>query len=341
MEIQRLLQIQKVLIPEGLESIVKRYHVLRAIMTAQPIGRRALSSSMAISERVLRGEIEKLREAGMIEVESAGMCLSVVGQELIKEVEWLVHRIKGLTELEEAIKQKLGIQDICIVEGDYDLSETVKRDLGRKAADLILKNLTHGMSISVMGGTTLACVANEMKNNKKFKNMMVVPGRGGLGERLEIQANSIAAKIAHKLGANYKLLHVPDNIGCDVLESLKSNKQIKEVLDEIKRIDMIIFSIGTAKEMADRRGLSELRKDELRMKKAFAEALGYYFNQEGEPVMHTDSVGIVLQDLPKIKHAICAVAGKHKAAAIHAFSKYYTNYLLVTDEVTAKEILKL
>jgi central glycolytic genes regulator len=93
--------------------------------------------------------------------------------------------------------------------------------------------------------------------------------------------------------------------------------------------------------MAERRGLSDLKKDELKLKNASAEALGYYFDKNGNPIMHSDSVGIDLSDLSRIKYAVCASAGKSKAEAINAFSKYYKNYTLVTDEETAKEILKL
>jgi central glycolytic genes regulator len=57
--------------------------------------------------------------------------------------------------------------------------------------------------------------------------------------------------------------------------------------------------------------------------------------------MHSTSVGIALDDLERIENAVCAAAGVKKAKAIYAFSKYYKNYILVTDEVTAKEILKL
>jgi central glycolytic genes regulator len=197
------------------------------------------------------------------------------------------------------------------------------------------------MKIAIMGGTTMAVVAEYMKTEKKYDNITVLPGRGGLGESMDIQANSVASKFAKKIGADYKLLHVPDNIRPDLLEALKSNTQIKEILDELKEVDFLLFGLGKAEDMAARRKLSEVKKDELRLKNAKAEALGFYFDEKGTPIMHSASVGIALDDLKKIKNAVCASAGIKKAEAIYAFSKYYKNYTLVTDEVTAKEILKL
>ena len=341
MELDKALTILNLLVPEATDLILKRYNVLRTIKNCQPIGRRLLAINFGVTERVLRSETDRLREFGLVNIESSGMSLSELGERLINDTELLIHRVKGLSEVENAIKDKLGIKKVCIVEGDYAQNNIVKKDVGRKAAEIIVSLLTDNMRIGIMGGTTMALIANEIHASKKFTNLLIVPGRGGLGENLEIQANSIAAKMAHNLGAEYKLLHVPDNIGPDVLKVLQTNTQIKNVLDEIKKIDMIIFGIGTAEEMTRRRGLSEIKKDELKMKKAFAEALGYYFNRDGEPVLHTDSVGIDLSDLKNIRHAICVAAGASKAEAIYSFSKYHKDYTLVTDEVTAKEILNI
>lgn len=341
MEFDKALTVLNLLVPEATNLILKRYNVLRTIKSCQPIGRRLLAIKFGVTERVLRSETDRLRELGLIKIDSLGMNLTELGERLINDTEMLIHRIKGLSEVEKTIQEKLGINRVCIVEGDYSHSEIVKKDVGRKAAEIIVSLLTNNMRIGIMGGTTMALIADEIQSNKKFTNLLVVPGRGGLGESLEIQANSIAAKMAHKLGAEYKLLHVPDNIGPDVLKALQTNTQIKNVLEEIKRIDMVVFGIGTAVEMTRRRGLSEVKKDEIKMKKAFAEALGYYFNKDGAPVLHTDSVGIDLSDLKNIKHAICVAAGASKAEAIYSFSKYHRDYTLVTDEVTAKEILNI
>ncbi len=341
MDFEKILTIQNTIAPEMMETILRRYDIMKMIDNLQPVGRRVLASAMGMSERTLRSETDKLRTLSLVESDTAGMHLTESAQQVIVQVESLIYTMKGITDLELKVRDKLQIQKVSIVEGDYNQSDFIRRNLGKKAARIIEDHLTDNMRIGIMGGTTMALVADEIKMDKKFSNVMIVPGRGGLGEKLEIQANSIAAKMAHRIGATYKLLHIPDNIGSEVLEALKQNEQIRNVLNEIKRIDMIIFGIGTAEEMAQRRGLSELKKSELFLKKAFAESLGYYFNKKGQPVTHTDTVGLALTDLKNIKHAICVAAGTNKAEAIYAFSKYHKEYTLVTDEVTAREILNL
>jgi central glycolytic genes regulator len=94
---------------------------------------------------------------------------------------------------------------------------------------------------------------------------------------VEKQANTVAANIAERLGGTYRLLHVPDDVGEDVIASLCGDPKIKEMLDLIKDSDVVLHGIGTAEEMAKRRGLGEEDLHLLREKRAVGEAFGYYF----------------------------------------------------------------
>jgi len=340
MEADRVLKILKLVAQEAREKILKRYLLLKVIKDNEPIGRRVLGQKINETERKIRSEIDDLRDLGLIIVETNGMFISKKGQEVIEDLEELSYTLKGIKELEEKLKDKLKINSAYIVEGDSGKEKIVFKELGKKTAKIASEFLTSNMKIAIMGGTTMAVVAEYLKTEKSYKNITVLPGRGGLGESMDIQANSVASKFAKKIGANYKLLHVPDNIRPDILEALKTNVQVKEILDDLKEIDLLLFGIGRAEDMAARRKLSEIKQDELKLKNAKAEALGFYFDNVGNPIMHSTSVGIALDDLKSIENSICASAGIKKAKAIYAFSKYYKNYTLVTDEVTAKEILK-
>ncbi len=341
MESDELIYLLKTVAPESREIILKRYLLLKVIKDNEPIGRRILGQKINETERKIRSEIEDLRDLGLIIVEANGMFISKKGEEVIDDLEEMSYNLKGLKELEIKLKDKLGINNAYIVEGDSGKEEIVFKELGKKTAKIAGGFLQDNIKIAIMGGTTMAVSAKYMEAEARYSNIKVLPGRGGLGESMDIQANSVASKFAKKIGADYKLLHVPDNIRPDLLEALKSNTQIKEVLDDLKDVNLLLFGLGRAEDMAARRKLSEVKKDELRLKNAKAEALGFYFDDKGIPIMHSTSVGIALDDLKKIKNAICASAGIKKAEAIYAFSKYYKNYTLVTDEITAKEILKL
>ena len=58
-------------------------------------------------------------------------------------------------------------------------------------------------------------------------DILVIPARGGMGRKVESQANYLAASLANKLDGTYKLLHIPENVSLNVLEGLLKEKQIK------------------------------------------------------------------------------------------------------------------
>ena len=338
---KKILDLINVVAPEVKDIMLKRYNILKIIRENQPIGRRMLAQEIVDTERRIRSETDNLRKLGLIIVETNGMFISKKGEDLIEDLEELSYKIKGLKKIESSLKDKLGIRDVYMVEGDSSKSNLVFKDLGKKTAKVVEGLIKEDVKIAIMGGTTMAVVAEQMEEKKYPENLLVLPGRGGMGESIDIQANSIASKLAKKIGAKYRLLHVPDNIKPEILEALKTNPQIKNILTDLKEVNLLLFGLGRSEDMAIRRNLPELTRDELRIKKACVESLGFYFNEDGEAIMHSTSVGIALDDLQNIENAVCAAAGIKKAKAIYAFSKYYKKYILVTDEVTAKEILKL
>ena len=68
-----LLKIQHRLVPDLIDKMYRRFNILSTIEKKQPIGRRTLSDVMNITERVLRTEIEILKQQDLIRVQSTGM----------------------------------------------------------------------------------------------------------------------------------------------------------------------------------------------------------------------------------------------------------------------------
>jgi len=168
-----------------------------------------------------------------------------------------------------------------------------------------------------------------------------VPGRGGLGEDVEIQANTIAAKIAKKLGGKYQLLHIPDNIKEENIDYILNEPSIKRTMNYLKKANILLHGVGSARKMAERRKVSEKKIKELIKKGAIGESFGYYFNRKGEIVHSTTSVGMSLEDLSDIDTVIAVAAGREKAEAIIAAVSPKYQDILITDEEAAREILKL
>jgi central glycolytic genes regulator len=337
----KLLLVLERLAPEAIELIDTRYRILRHVYYHEPIGRRQLCKELNLSERTVRSEIEKLKARGAALSTSAGINLSPSGRKLLQDISDIVPSLFSIQPLAEKIKQSFHIKEAIIVPGDSSEDYLSHKDLGRAAAGYLRKIIKADSVLAVTGGTTLAEMAAAMKAGNAMKDVLVVPARGGLGEGLEQQAGTIAANIADTLGAQYRLLHIPDNIEENTAEILKKDVHLQEILQLIKTSSILVHGIGPAMEMAARRGLSPPVIGMLQEKNAVAEAFRYYFDEKGNIVYEVPGIGLEMKDLDHIETVVAVAGGKRKAEAIKAVLGHGRLDVLITDEGAAREIIRL
>lgn len=335
-----ILEVQKQLLPDLMDVMKKRYTILRQIMISDVIGRRTLAHSLDMTERVLRSETDLLKTQGLIEIESTGMKISESGLQLLEMLEPMAKELFGLSEIEEKIRSTYGLQKVIVVPGDSENSEHAKHALGRAGAKALLDVMNDGDVVAVTGGSTTAAVAQHLSPTSSMHDVWFVPARGGLGESVEIQANTIASTMAKKLGANYRLLHVPDLLSKHAYASLVQESNIQEILGMIRKARIVIHGIGGAMEMARRRKLAPQTIDEIRDEGAVAESFGYYFNSEGKVVHTMLTLGMRLEDITQTDVVIAIAGGKQKADSISAVLRFGQEDILVIDEAAAIEIIK-
>ena len=327
--------------PELSDVIERRYIVLRNVAFLQPIGRRGLAAKLRWPERMVRNEVEFLREHGFIELGSDGMRVSPAGQELLVELKDLVRELRGLSDIERRLAQLLGLKRVMVVPGDADVDETAKKEIARATARYLREVLREGQVLAVTGGSTLAEVARSLPESPVPMKVTVVPGRGGLGEDVELQANTVAAEIARRLRVNYRLLHVPDDLPEEAVNSVSAQPQIRELLELIRRADIVLHGVGTAEEMARRRGLPPQEIQRLRELGAVGEAFGYYFDRHGRPVYQTGTFGLRLEDLAHCGEVVVVGGGRSKAEAALAVISTHYQHVFITDEGAARRMLEL
>src|SRR5699024_10820188 len=153
-----------------------------------------------------------------------------------------------------------------------------------RANEFLHTQLKPNQTIAVTGGSSMAAVAEMIQPSKLGPNCLFVPARGGLGEEVENQANTICAEMAKKLNGDYRLLYVPDPLSEETYHSIIQEPGVKEVLHMIKQADIVMHGIGDAKTMAKRRKTSKDVLEKLKEGKATSEAFGYYFDRTGRVV---------------------------------------------------------
>ena len=322
-----IINLQKKIVPELTDLLVQRYQILRQVSHEAPIGRRALAARLGLSERVLRAQVDFLKKSGLLDFSSSGMSVTDEGADILKELADYVRKLQDISFLESTLSDTLKIGKVVILPGDSDQEDVVKREIGRTAAHILSKLLSDGNKhiVAVSGGTTMAAMAANVSGSQP--NTVVVPARGGLGDNVELQANTIATVLAQKLGASYRQLYVPDCVSEDILNSiLKEDIGVRAVVDIIKQADILVHGVGRASVMADG---------------AVGEAFGQYCALDGRQVYMTNNAGLMLQDLQHIGTIIGIAGGKSKAAAILSVIRASRQDILITDEAAAHEILKM
>lgn len=336
---KELIHLQKIIYPDLLEMMQSRYSVLYTIFLFQPIGRRGIVEHTNLPERYIRNEITLLQNQGLIESTTKGMLITEEGKSIIDRLHVFIREITGLASLETELKQKTGVKNIVIVAGDSDEEPYVKRSLGKATVQFLKSIATNDVSIAVTGGTTMAAVADAMVPFDGIE-CLFLPARGGVGEEVENQANTIVAQMAKAERGEYKLLHVPDPLSETLYQSMVKEPSIMETLNLIKHATIVLHGIGEALPMAERRKTSPEVVDKLKEEMAVSEAFGYYFNKEGAIVHKVRTIGIQLEDLAGINHVVTIAGGTSKAQAIASFMKQNKSDVLIIDEAAAKEIIK-
>ena len=104
---------------------------------------------------------------------------------------------------------------------------------------------------------------------------------------------------------------------------------------------MLLYGIGRAMDLAQRRGLSRVEQETLREEGAVAEALGFYLSADGRVVGGGSSLAFKPEDIGRKNRAAAVAAGRAKAEAILAVCAHHPHKLLVVDEGAALRMIEL
>jgi Transcriptional regulator, contains sigma factor-related N-terminal domain len=329
--------------PDFLAVIQERYRILQSIYWMQPVGRRTLAESLDMTERGLRTEADLLKKLRLIDSSKSGMMLTAEGEKVYNKLGNAMDQLFGMHLIEKRLASYFGIERCLITSGNSDKQPKVIAEFGHLLEESLDNNLPNGKNIiAVMGGITMARVAKEMSSlETDRRENLFVPARGGIGEAVNVQANSVSAEMAFRTEGKSRSLYVPEQLSKTTYNSLLQEPSIVEVLTLISEANCVIHGIGRALHMAARRKMSEDDIIMLKQKNAVAESFGYFFDEEGQIVHKIPRIGLELDDLQHIPYVFAIAGGRTKAKAIHAYMKNAPKQTwLITDEAAANAILQ-
>src|SRR5699024_5067574 len=119
---------QKIMYPDVLELMRKRYTVLYTISIFEPIGRRGLIDHTDYPERFIRNETELLKQQDLIRMTAKGMYITETGKTILHDLYDFNRELLGIATLEKELKQIVGANKVIVVPGDSDQTDFAKRE---------------------------------------------------------------------------------------------------------------------------------------------------------------------------------------------------------------------
>ena len=328
------------LAPDLTAEMTRRALILERISVLQPVGRRQLAARLNLPEREIRNTAALLKDLGYIDLDASGMTLSPKAAEVLDAARDFSRAMSGLTEMENRLCDLLPVERVMIAPGDSDADAQVLSDVGRLCAGRLRGMLQNGNTLAVTGGRSIAEVARYIQSPTPL-NVMVVPARGGLGQSVELQANTLAEEIAGRLGGHYRLIHLPDRMDASAMQQMLKLTEVREAMELLERADIILHGIGKALETMRDSKLSREARSMLTEKQARGESLGSYYDLAGHCLLTASSLGVDLARLKPTCRMVAVAAGASKAEAILSVLRHTPHYLLVTDEGAAKKMLSV
>ncbi|MBQ0710154.1 MULTISPECIES: sugar-binding transcriptional regulator [unclassified Ochrobactrum] len=249
-------------------------------------------------------------------------------------------------DLENRLADMYGL-DYCEVAPDIGEEGLPLMVLGHAGADFLRREIEHGDHevIGIGHGRTLSAAVSYMPrvaaSNVRFVSLL-----GGLTRNFAANPHDVMHRIAEKTGMPAYVMPVPffANTAED-REVLLAQRGVTTVFDMGCRAELKIVGIGTVDAQAQlvTSGMIELSEvEEIANLGGVGEMLGHFFDANGQRLetaltARTIAASVENADMSRI---IGLAGGISKAEAIRAVLKSGRLYGLITDERTAKALVR-
>lgn len=251
--------------------------------------------------------------------------------------------------LEQQLQSKYAISQFVVVDVEDNPSpETLKRVIGSAAASYLQNTLTGKELVGISSWSTFAAAMIETLHPRMAKAHSVVQILGGVGHHRNMQANILTNQIANLLDcpAHYLPSTSQAQTPQDKARKLKDS-EVANVVNLFDQIDIAITGVGTSAKADLERNLGVVYNEDtfgkLREKGAVGDICMRYYDHTGAPILSEEEDPIISMSLQQLKNCprvLALAGGLEKVSALKgAMAGGYID-VLVTDRVTALELMK-
>jgi len=260
------------------------------------------------------------------------------------------HVIPTAIALEEKLSERFPLRSAHVLERGSSTDEAAFRNLGRLGAGVLTAAVPDGMILGLSWGTTVHAVIEALRPTR-LPNVKVVQLLGGAGAPYHsIDGPEQVRRAKEMFGAQHYYLNAPMLVDHpEVAAALREDHSIKEVLQLARQSHVALVGIGSIiPELSTQYHSGYISYDRLRMldqQGVVGAICTSYFNIKGEhvrePWCEECAIGISWDELCRVPTVIAIAIGKRKAPAILGALRSGVVHILVTDDATAEEVLRL
>lgn len=254
-------------------------------------------------------------------------------------------------ELSTQFEKIFGLKKCSIVPTAVQNTENLRKLITQRAIDVFHQEVESDMNIGLAWGRTCyEWVTNyRMTTDKNLKNLNLVPLIGGSNQSANyFQLNEMIRVFAEKIGGEPNFIHAPAiNANADEKQFYQNSSSMSPIRDKWAKMDIIISGVGILPDSLQSDRETYMGETEIFQLLAKEEAVGdicaRYFNIHGEFIhneVYDRILGIPVEDLRTAKNLICIASGAEKIHAILGALRTGLIHTFITDEQTAKSVLK-
>lgn len=249
-------------------------------------------------------------------------------------------------ELETELAARFGLQ-YCEVAPDLGEEGFEFRALGQAGAGFLRREIESGNNkvIGLGHGRTLSSAVHHL-SRVSAKGLRFVSLLGGLTRNYAANPYDVMHRIAEKTGMQAHVMPVPFFANTrEDRDVLLAQRGVKEVFDLANGAELKLVGLGTVDTDAQLvlSGMVEPREiKEVTAAGGVGEILGHFFDGAGNIIETTLSARTLSASLPRSKkeRLVALSGGLPKVEAIRAVLKSGCLYGLITDERTARALMK-
>ncbi len=249
--------------------------------------------------------------------------------------------------LQDALREALGLHAVIIVPANK-LDYNYQLPVGAALASYLERGLRERKwtAIGVSWGLTLDSAIKRLPI-MALNDLEIVSMIGGVSVGASFNTFSVASGFADKLGAKYSLFAAPVYLSPDTdREKFLSEPVLREQVERCRKLDLALLAASdlSPKSFLMRDSLpSDVTAETLAELGAVGDILGRFLDVNGELIDHSINqrvIGIELNQLKQIPEVVLAAAGMHKIDIILATIRRGLATTLVTDDLTAEQLLE-